>query len=542
MVLMEGIKDFIQDIEKSKKNIRIYPSNNPIYIKTIDNIYLKMTSLLDLTGDLKLKFKHYDIVFNDDVVYHNDEKQQSLALFFFKDGIRELTFKKGITRDEAEEFMKVLSTEFEEKPDDDLVTLMWEREFQFIQYVVDNTFLLEDKNYEKTAIENVKNNSAGSEKILDAYNDASNVVKVSGIDVAPFTNDDRRKIMQEIENDPPEKITKLIHLIFEMLFFANDKKEYKEITDIIKSTIEYSMENEYLKNVIYIIEEIKRSSTENIYNNEINSYLTDIEYFINSMEFIKLFGNVFDKGAELDDDILHKLADLFSKDAVPHFVSILSELSNISSRKAFIKILSELGKKDVSLIVEHLKDSRWYLVKNIIYILRQIRDKSTLEYISQAVNYPNRKVRIEAIHALGEMGTESVLRKLKDCISDSDDLIRIASIRAMGLIRTSASKKIVLDEIADKAFHNKSFNEKMEFFKVLAHWKENDVIELILKTLNRQVIFKKERNDETRAAAAYCLGMMGIKEAPDVLLKLKNSKNKLLRKNALNTLKMIKNG
>ncbi len=182
------------------------------------------------------------------------------------------------------------------------------------------------------------------------------------------------------------------------------------------------------------------------------------------------------------------------------------------------------------------------MVKNIIYILRQIRDKSTLEYISQAVNYPNRKVRIEAIHALGEMGTESVLRKLKDCISDSDDLIRIASIRAMGLIRTSASKKIVLDEIADKAFHNKSFNEKMEFFKVLAHWKENDVIELILKTLNRQVIFKKERNDETRAAAAYCLGMMGIKEAPDVLLKLKNSKNKLLRKNALNTLKMIKNG
>ena len=205
-------------------------------------------------------------------------------------------------------------------------------------------------------------------------------------------------------------------------------------------------------------------------------------------------------------------------------------------------MLSELGKKDINLVAKGLNDRRWYVVRNIIYILRQIGDRAAIEYLTRAVRHTDRRVKKEAIRALGEMGTGDVLHILKDCMSDEDELIRITSIRAIGLIGTPVSKKILIDKIKDTGFKDKHFNEKKEFFEILSKWKDSDVIDLLIKILKKRTFFKRAKNDETRAAAAYCLGIMGVENAIDFLAGLQGSKNRLLRENARNAIKRIRDG
>ena len=49
-------------------------------------------------------------------------------MFFFRDGIRELQFRDGLTQQELEEFLKIITLDFErEAVDDDIVTLLWEK-------------------------------------------------------------------------------------------------------------------------------------------------------------------------------------------------------------------------------------------------------------------------------------------------------------------------------------------------------------------------------------------------------------------------------
>ncbi len=543
MVVSSDAKELIQALIKAKKNLRIYPENNPVYVKTVDDIYARITGFLDYTDPLTLKFKQYEILFDGDVVYHNEEKEESLALFFFKDGVRELTFKKGIPRDEVEEFLRVLSVDFErEALDDDIVTLMWEKDFHYIQYVVDDAFLIDDETYEETAVSQIKGSSADTEGILKAYEDAIGTERAAKINVVPLTNDDLRSIIQEIENDPPDKTLNLIQVLFEMFFYAEGKAEYDELSQFMKSTLEYAIGRGNLETAVYTIRKIRSSIKEGLYDSNINIYLRGVEQFVNSARFINLLGEVLDNGVEFTNDLLYEFAVLLDKNAIPHLIYILGELKNISARRATINILSVVGKKDISLLARGLNDGRWYVVRNVIYILRQIGERNAIEHLTTAVRHPDKRVRKEAIRALGEMGSGDVLHILKGCLSDPDESVRITTVRAVGLIRTPLSKKILVDEIAEKSFREKSFNEKKEFFEVLSRWKDGDVIDLLVKILRRRAFFKRMKNDETRAAAAYCLGLMGVVNAMDHLIRLQGSNNRLLRENVRAAIKRIKDG
>ena len=64
-------------------------------------------------------------------------------------------------------------------------------------------------------------------------------------------------------------------------------------------------------------------------------------------------------------------------------------------------------------------------------------------------------------------------------------------------------------------------------------------ISLLIRNLKRKTLFKRAKNLEIRAAAAHGLGIIGTEEALENLMKLQNSKNKLLRENVQLAIKRI---
>jgi hypothetical protein len=537
---LEEIKDILRDIERSRKNLRLYPSNNPVYLKTIDRIYTKLDSYLDTNDELTIKVKQYDIIYNDEAVYHNNNRDESLALLLFKDGIRELTFIKGVPRDEVRAFLEILSSDFQvEVPEEDIVTLMWEREFRLILYVVDNNYLLEDENYEATAVEYVKKHSAGKEEVLNAYRDTANLKEVSHIDTEPFTEEDRRSILGDLERSSEERLSKMISLLFEMLFLADNKEDYESIAGSIALFINYSMKHKNLTDVIDIINRIKSSIEGNVYGPEVNPFMQTALDVINSDKFIRFFGIGLEEESRWGHDTIYELAGFFSRSAIPHLVDILGEKKINPAEKILISILSELGREDIPFLAHRLNDSRWHLVRNILHILRQIGDRSSVKFIEKAVRHPNKHVKVEALNVLGEMGSDKNLPVIRDCLTDPDVVVRLASISAIGNLGTPDSQKIILDEIKSKNFHERGYSEKRELFLTLAKWKGDDIIDLALRSLRKRAFYKKTKNNETRAAAAYALGVMGVTEALDPLMKLQHSRNTLLRKNVLEAIKKI---
>jgi len=271
-------------------------------------------------------------------------------------------------------------------------------------------------------------------------------------------------------------------------------------------------------------------------------YMVMLSSYLGTEEIISPLAEILDSGIEIDPVVFDDFLKFLDKNAIEPMIKYLGELKTIRARKSVIDALIVLGKRDIQAVSRGLDDERWYVVRNIIYILRKIGDKRAIEYLLKFVRHGDIRVRKEVIKALGELGGREIVQTLRECLDAPDPEVRIASAKAFSTMGSEVAKKILLDKIADKAFKEKEFEEKREFYELLSRWKDAEVFAFLIRTLKKKTFFGKGKNDEIRACAALCLGLLGNKDALPILHKIKDTNNKILRDFSHHAIKKLEHG
>ena len=543
---IKEVKDVLQNIIKAKKTLRMYPQNNPIYIKTLEDSYARFQNYFDYKDDLVLQIKQNSISYDSEQIYYNPEKEDNLALFFFKDGLREISFKKGLHREELEEFLKIIALDFDrENVDDDVVTLIWEKDFQNIQYIVDEAFLIDgdEEDYETKAVNKVKDESSDVDNLMKAYVEGIREEEVKDIPIIPITDSDLQMLLTEMEKDTADKTEKLVAILFEILYQSEGASNLLEdALMFLKETIKFSMKHGDINVVLAVMKEAKEMFESPLYPEEVKKYMRMILLYPGAEEIISLLGEVLDSGIEIEEKVFSEFVELLDKNAISPLVKILGELKTIHVRKKVIEALIIVGRKDIRTLARGLDDQRWYVVRNIIYILRNIGDKGAVEFFLRTIRHGDVRVRKEVIRALGEMGGQGVFQTLRECLDDSDVQVRIASVKAMSSLGLDASKKIIIEKISDKMFKEKDLEEKKEFYEALSRWKDEEVFDFLVRILKKKHFFGRVKHSENKACAVFCFGLLGNKDALPLLHEYRDSHNKVLREFSYTAIKRIEHG
>jgi HEAT repeat protein len=268
--------------------------------------------------------------------------------------------------------------------------------------------------------------------------------------------------------------------------------------------------------------------------------LKKVIVYAGSEPIVRLIGETLDSGQDLDDKVIEDLVRNLDKNAIVPFMNILGELKNIHGRKVVIDALICLGPRDIMTLSKGLSDSRWYVVRNIIYILRKIADKRAVEYLLKTVRHADIRVKKEVIRALGELGGTGVFLTLKECLDDSDIQVRSAALRSLGTIGSEAAKRAIIDKIRDKSFKDRNLDEKKDYFEVLSKWRDSEVFTFLSEMLRKKpFFFGSSKTDEKRACAAYALGLLGNKDAVQLLRKFKGDGSKLVREFCFTAIKRL---
>jgi len=525
-------KDILQTLIKAKKNIRMYPENNPIYRNTLEDTSVRFTNFLDYRDEFKLQIKQNSISYESEELYSSTEKEDNLALFFFKDGLRELTFKKGLLRDELEEFLKIIAREFDrEEIDDDIVTLLWEKDFQNIQYVVDEAFLvdIDEEDYEAKAEKKVKEQVTDDNDLMRAYADGFSDDDRQEISIVPITERDLQILVKELEKDSSSKIEKLVSILFELVYQSEKQSDVDATFQFLRNATQFCMRYGDIALVNQIMKRTKDIMEEPSIKESGKNYFRMLSQYLGNEEITGYLAETLDSSVEIDANVYEEFVGFLDKNAIQPLIKYLAELKTIRARKNVIDALIILGRKDIQMIAKGLDDQRWYLVRNIIYILRKIADKRSTEYLLRTVRHSDIRVRKEGIKALGELGGRDVIQTLRECLDDPDTEVRITAAKAFGTIGSEVAKKIIFDKISNKMFKDKDFDEKKEVYEVLLRWKDQSVFDFLMTTLRKKTLFGRAKNDENRACAAFCLGLLGKKDALPELRSLTESNNKLLK-------------
>lgn len=546
MATSEDVKiagDIIQSFLKAKKNLRLYPSNNPIYSKTVEEAYRRVSDFFNYQDRLTLQLGRNDIFFEGESVYKGEGKDDNLALFFFRDGLREITFGKELDEEEFREFLEVLAYDFDRAElEDDVVTLLWAKDFQHIKYVVDDAVLTEDEGYEDEAVGQAKEaGSHGDDYLRDVYEAAKESEQPKEAVAMPITKEELRSLIRDMERDGEDKKEKLVNIIFDMIGQGEDTGEFKDMVQVLKNALEFSVRTGDLGNAVLVFKRVREFSG-SLEDQERRRIIGGVFAFAGSAPVVKTLGELLDGEGGVKPEEFSEFVSFLDKSAIPAFISLLGVLENIGARKNVIEALALLGKKDLKAVAKGLKDERWYVVRNVICALRKVGDSEAVDYLVHTGRHDDVRVRKEVLRTLGELGGQGSVQTIKDYFDDPEPSVRATAARALSLVGSDPAKKTLLDRMTDREFLDLEFSEKKEFFEALSRWKDQAVADFLKKLLRKSPLLRRSSYNEVKACAAYCMGLVGDKEFLPHLEALRKSKSRLLNEYAYNAIKRIEYG
>ncbi|HMI44608.1 MAG TPA: hypothetical protein VK491_00460, partial [Gemmatimonadaceae bacterium] len=130
------VTDLLKAFVKAVRAHQLYLPNNPMHARSLEAVRDAFAAIWKHTEELDIQVVETQIKWEGRVVLDEGERtSDNMAWLLYKDGIRELKMLKGFETEELGTFFNLLqAVRKATDEDDDLLTLMWEREFTTLQY------------------------------------------------------------------------------------------------------------------------------------------------------------------------------------------------------------------------------------------------------------------------------------------------------------------------------------------------------------------------------------------------------------------------
>ena len=127
-----------------------------------------------------------------------------------------------------------------------------------------------------------------------------------------------------------------------------------------------------------------------------------------------------------------RLIEMLGGSARRNLLVALTEESNRSRRRKLFDFITSLGPVIVPEVIGLLNDSRWYVLRNMIVLLRTVNDRTSLPEIRKLAMHGDIRVRMEAIKSLFTLDTDVPEAVLENVIRDRDPKVSEAAITLIG--------------------------------------------------------------------------------------------------------------
>ena len=528
-VLASLAKDVVTVLVKTVKATKMYLPNNPVYQKFREELGEKLDAFFKEEDTLSFAVKRFELEFMGTQVYYNPEKEDNIALMFFKDGIREFAFHDVIKLKEMDAFIDVLKFDAAENAlDDDVVTLLWEKDLKGVTYTV-----AESATEEEAAEEGALFTFEDDIRAVRLYNEmrprqigrrASDRPSAGYAEGAPSS-------AVESHVQVPDDLALLSHLmdIFcEILITEENAERFEAVCQSLTRALDVFISGGHLAHATMLVMEVQGLAGESRLT-ERRARLDEILAYAASEGPVTKVGEHID-GTDIEalESGGSYLAQLDTR-AVPSVIHILEFLGNRKTRKTICDILAGLCKGDGKLLVPYLKHKQWFVVRNVVMVLGKIADQDTVPAVGLAMKHSDTRVRREALTSLAAIGGQRAESIISDSIADPDKNVRLTAAKTFSEISPDKAYPKLLEVASSGAFRDRDLGEKKELYEYIGMSGGAKALPALSKQLTswRPSIITDQ--DLPRVLAAYGLAATGLPEAAALLQEGASSKSLRVR-------------
>jgi HEAT repeat protein len=225
--------------------------------------------------------------------------------------------------------------------------------------------------------------------------------------------------------------------------------------------------------------------------------------------------NTSDQAGAMLGNILVFLSDK----VIRRLMMLLAEEGAAPNRKILADILVRTGATAVPVLQEHLFDERWYVVRNAVAILGEIRSQDSLLHLTPLLEHKDIRVRRETIRAITRIGGQRAVTILLQAAASDDQELRRQALLSLGAIRAASAIPTLIKLLEQSGWGRRTVDIKKDAIRALGEIRSSDAVAPLLKVLTRRRLWRRALNDELRVVAAAALGEIGDDNARAALEK-----------------------
>ncbi|MCG3110577.1 MAG: HEAT repeat domain-containing protein [Candidatus Manganitrophus sp. SB1] len=548
---VKSAKEIVQYLTKTTKTLQIYLPNNPIHQKFINELAEKIQRHLTEHGPLRLRIKQFELFCSGQPVYENSNRMESLAFKLFIDGLRELSFHPGIEKEELIIFLEVIGNRGEgDNVDDDIVTLLWEKHLVHVKYIVVDEL---QGDYRAEECKEMQTVPAHPNQLREMFHqeaapqalEAPKGVEIPSLHIFKLTDEEIRRMKAEVRGEEElDMVAELEGILFDILRIERDPGLFGEILGIIDNIFESLLLQGDFPHARAILEFFQEMIDPSMgLPQSLIDQIQKAKVQAGNPKRIGMLENILN---ECEPDRLEEFSSLmmfFDQQIVPSLVELLGAVDKMKARRVICEILIKLGGRQIDFLIAKLDDDRWYLVRNLIYVVGKIGDPKALKSFPRLLQHKDPKIRKEVLHALDMIESPKTNDLLAKVLSDPDLSNRLFAVRALAKRKAQEGLEPLMNLLPSKEFDEKELHEKKEIFDAIAKIGGDKVVPRLRRLLEvKWSLFKNARAEEMGLCAAFALQRIGSPPAVEALREGSGSKSKQISEACAKALELLGTG
>lgn len=540
---LRSAREVLMQLNKTSKTLKIYLPNNPIYTKFLDELQDRLNAHLRDYETLDLHIRQFEMLYHGEVVYENDNRLESLAFKLYIDGIREFAILEGIDKDEIISLLDILGRDYDPtNPDDDMVTLLWEGHFTHVRYRVTDDFIEEAAHevkpldpgclgqvMENEAVTEIsKDVHATSEETLQEYLGPQLAEEASHVFI--LTENEIAWIKEQIKRDEAkDPLSTLLNILGAILTLERDDDEFAEMVRILCDFTQTLVLRGDFHHAVQIMKFFRKlcRPEKKLSKERTGCLQMAIEQVGEPKQVQELESILNHWGTEETEPLFEYLRQLNPNATYP-LVELLGHLTQMKIRRLVCEALTVVAKPNPEPLIQRLTDSRWFVVRNLIFILGKIGDERVVDHFRPLVEHREIKVRKELIHTLETFKGPKAQELLRWFLDDPDSQIRVQALRILAQNGYQGALETLEDMIEEPSFLEKELFEKKEVFEAIGRIGGEQVIPLMRQYIKKGKSgwFNKGPNEELGVCAVTGLKAIATEEAKAILKQGQGYSNK----------------
>lgn len=191
---------------------------------------------------------------------------------------------------------------------------------------------------------------------------------------------------------------------------------------------------------------------------------------------------------------------------VDRVVETLGQERQMSKRIRLFRSLTELGEVALEPLRKTLLDQRWYLVRNAVKVLSDLKDTRSVPSFLGLLSHPEPRVRKEVVQALGRIGTPKAQEGVLKAIDDPDEGVRVRAVEVLQTLGgPKARERLRAVAARSSGLGLRDSVVRIKALRALGSLGQDEDVPMLEALLVRKGLFSRMETEEVRRSAVSAL-------------------------------------